>query len=253
MKKMQYVAMLCLPLLGQAQTSEVQIAGSNYPVIFADTNLSSVVRQHIASDLTIVFSLAPSFEEAMGGDEVKATVDLPGGGTSIANLHWEGVFRPSERYSMFDDEKRDGFFLVNYDNQKSIRVNKLASDRYLQAFTWMKANSNAVQKAYKFVALMNNTNLVSQPTQVLRNLSHIVPTVTLSDDEIRTGFALMQKDKYLGISALSFFVEQRSEADDAEVPVFHLFAVKKTNPFENIAMAYPILYHKGRWGFGKIW
>ena len=69
MKTLHYIALLCcisLPLLAQAQTSQVHIAGSNYFIEFKDAMLSATNRQRIASDLTIVFSLSASFEELKG-------------------------------------------------------------------------------------------------------------------------------------------------------------------------------------------
>jgi len=219
---------------GQTQAVQVHISGSDYPVEFADTSISFTNQQRIASDMTTVFSLVTSFDNSKG-DEIDT-----------------GVFQlmPSASALLLAEEG-DNLVIIDNNNMKGIRINKILSDKYLHAFTLLDTNTNAVQKAYEFVALMNSTNLVSQPIQVLRNLSHIVPIEPLSDDEVRVGVAGMQTYKYPGISVLNFSLQPRIEADGVEVPVVDLFAARKSDVLKNIA--FPILYHDRRWGFGKIW
>ena len=245
---MCYVITFCLPFLGQAQTAEVQVAGSNYPVLFADTNLSFAVRQRIASDLTIAFSPAPSFEEAMGGGlvgSVEASIPLPGGGTAVTSLngrdYWDGVFKPSTLGLMLPDgERREGIFLVDYNNQKSLRLNKVASSNYLHAFTLVDAHSNTVQKALAFATTLKNTDWDAQPLQVLKDLLHMTPGDREEfPEDAYLGFAKdiqQAMPPVTGVSALGFSLQKRPEVGGEEVLVYGGL----------------LLFYDGRWGFGKF-
>jgi len=235
-------------------------------VTFADTNLSFKVRQRIASDLTIVFSPATSFEVAQGGggQGVEATIALPGGGTSVITHngrdYWEGAFKPYSFACMLPDEMREGVFLVDYDNQKSVRMTKAASDKYLQALVWVDAHSNTVKKAHEFVALLNSPDLLSKPIQVLKDLGHSKPLSNAdennppSDAEIRAVFEKhICSGKYPGISVLNFYVKQVPEIGNAKIPMALLFAINKADPEPPDGIdAVPIGFYKGKWGFGNF-
>lgn len=239
MKRITLSCCLYLPFLAQAQTTAlVHVAGSDYPVIFADTNLSSIVKKRVASDLAIVFSLAPSFEELKSGREVA-----------------EGVFSLNIDMSMFClSEWNEGISIVDQINAKNIQVNKVVSDKYLQTFALMKVHSNAVQKAHEFVALMNSTNLLSQPIQVLRALRHVelLPEgEDLSDDGVRQFATERQKYKYPAISSRNFFLQRIPQLDDAEVLVACLYMIDKSDPSPEKVYGVPIDFYKGRWGFGR--
>ena len=244
MKKLLH-ATLFLPLFGLAQTAQVHIAGAEYPVIFADTNLLPTAMQRIATDLTVVFSPALSFEEAKGRGldaMVKATVPLPGGGTSITNINgvgrWAGAFKPSLDKTLFSEEE-EGFFIVDYDNQKSVQVSKVASSNYVHAFKLMDAHSNAVQKAYAFAVMLKTTDWSTQPIQALKGLHHMTPEDrdAFNDDYYRTFAEEMQQHVTLGITALGFSLKKRPEVGDKIVLVYGSL----------------LLYYDGRWGFGKYW
>ena len=238
MKKMQYVVMLCLPFLAQAQTAQVHIAGSDYPVKFTDTNLVATVKQRIATDLTIIFSLSPPFEEL----KAKETD--------------QGIFRLADETQFFWDES-EHIFLVDKDNKKSIRVDKPLSDKYLKAFTWIDANSNTVKKAHEFVAILNSPDLLSKPPQVLLGLCHVEPLSDIeknnppSDTEIQAIFA---KDffplTYLTISAQNFYFKEIPEIGGKEIPLLLIFAVGKSDPMKN--SIHFAGFYKGKWGFGRF-
>ena len=152
--------------------------------------------------------------------------------------------------------RRYGFFLVDQNNQKSIRVDGVASSNYLHAFALMDAHSNAVQKAHEFVTWLNNptNNLTALPLQELKNLHHMTPSNRLSlfNDEAYLGFAEeIEECKVFEVSALCFYVQSRPEVGGEEVPVIALFTAKKSDPSD--PLAFPILFHNGRWGFGKYW
>ena len=159
MKRLILFCCSCVPFWVQAQTAQVQIAGTSYPVIFADTNLSSKVKQRIASDLTILFAPASSFRDARGGgaDEVE-----------------EDVFRPSSLRTLFPDEaeKRAGIFLVDRDNEKSVRVDKAASSNYVHAFKLVDAHSNAVAKLGAFVTQVNDPGWLTKTAKERRDMFH---------------------------------------------------------------------------------
>lgn len=260
MKKLYDITILCLvglSTLGQAQTPQVHIAGHDYPVVFEDATLSVTNRQRIASDLTLVFFPAPSFEKAMGGggDEVEAATPLPGGNTAIANEngvdYWEGAFKPG-RSSMLRGENREGIFLVDYGGQKSVRVTAVVSSNYVNSFVLMETHSNAVQKAHEFIALLNRPDLLAQPLQVLKGLHHLLPKEEGVGDDIYLGFATdLQNNNVLAFSALNFVVRQVSQLDNAELPIIGLFTVDKSDP--SFIVSIPIIFHNGRWGFGKYW
>jgi len=247
MNKMSYVTLslwLGMSFGGQAQTTQVQIAGTNYPVIFVDTNLSSTVKKRITSDLTFVFSSALSFEDATGGE-----------GTKIE----EGVYRPDQRTTMFPtDKEREGVLMVDRDNEKSVRVEKIASSNYLHAFVLMKTHSNAVKKASEFVALMNSPDLPTKPLQVLRSLFQDPPLIEAedrSDEELlRFPAVVLQPYQRPGFSALHFSLQKCPELDGAEVLMMYLYMIEKPNPAptgKNFGL--PIFFYNGRWGFGKYW
>jgi len=247
MKKLLHIALL-LPLLGQAQTAQVHIAGSDYPAIFAETNLSFKVRQRIANDLKIVFSPSSSFEEAQDQGtygEVDATVSLPGGGTAVTKdinglKLWAGVFKPNREKTVFTTEKEsEGIFLVDYNNVKSVRLNEVASSNYVHAFKLVDAHSNAVQKAHEFMAAMKNTDWSTQPLQALKNLHHLTPEdeADFRDIEDYRAFAeLAQQHLILKITALGFSLETRPEVGDKKVLVYG-----------NV-----LIFYDGRWGFGRF-
>jgi len=241
MKKLHHITLLCcigMSSIGQAQTAQVHIAGNNYPVAFGDTNLSMKVRQRIASDLTTALSHVSSFEETKGG-EVE-----------------DGIFCIN-RIFIFTLSESEDVLVVDQNNKKSMRVSKVLSDKYLKAFTWVDANSNTVQKAHEFVAMLNSPDLLSKPTQVLLNMGHFEPLSLIqentppSDAEIRAMFA---KDfypyKYPKISVLNFYFKEVSEINNAVLPLLFLFAVDKTDPSETGAV--PIGFYKGKWGFGSF-
>jgi len=236
MKKVHYVVLLCLPFLGQAQTVQVRIAGNNYPVGFADTSLSTTNQQRIASDLTIVFSPVSSFEQSKGR-EVET-----------------GVFQPDSSMSMLSsDKKREGIFIIDQGNNKSVRIDKVASDNYLQAFAFLKAHSNAVLKASEFVKLLNSANLLAQPIQVLRDLLYAeLPLTQEADEGVREYITEMQRNKFFGISALNFALKRLPDAGNVEVLVMELFMVDKTDPSDPSNFGtFLIDFHNGKWGFGR--
>jgi hypothetical protein len=210
--------------MGYAQSVQVRIAGSDYVVSFADTGLSVTNQQRIAADLTTAFSLTIS------SGKIKSM--------------------------LFTDES-ESVVIVDENNQKSMQIAKPLSDKYLKAFAWMDANTNAVQKAYKFVALLNSPDLLSKPAQMLLNLGHFDPLSGIkendppSDTEIR---AVIAQDvfpyKYPGICALRFYFAPIPGNDDAGIPMIFLFVVDKTDPTKIDAV--PIGFYKGKWGFGNF-
>lgn len=237
MKKLHYIAMSLLPLLGQAQTAQVHIAGTAYPVIFADTNLLFAVHQRIASDLTVCFSPASSFDDAAGTEKE------------------EGVYPPNLFHTMFPcEEMCDGFSLVDYDNQKSVRVSRVASSNYLHAFTLMEAHSNAVQKLQDFIVALKDPNLPAGPLQALKDLHNSTPedrAEAFSDSDYREFVRGLQANRILGSCALAFTVQPCPELGNAEIPMTVLFTAHRSDP--SFAIGLPILFHNGRWGFGKYW
>jgi len=241
MKKPHRVVLLyciCLPFFGQAQTAQVCIAKTNYPAEFLDANLSFTNRQRIATDLTLVFSLAPSFENARERREIE-----------------NGVFKPNIDISMFGwDEKSEGIFLVEQNNQKSIRIDKVASDLYLKSFALMKTHSNAVQKAHEFVTMLNHTNLLALPIQDLRGLFHpeLLSKEDFSDDEARALVTGLQKHNFLGISVLNVFLQRVPQVDNAEVLVMGVYMVDKINPSQEKSYGWTFDFYKGKWGFGRV-
>jgi len=230
---------LCLPFFGQAQTVQVCIAKTNYPVEFLDANLSMTNQQRIASDLTLVFSLATSFEEARG------------------NRVAEGVFRPDIDETMFCFSRwGEDFLLVDQNNQRSIRVKKAGSDRYLKSFALIKTHSNAVHKAKEFVTMLNATDLSALSVQELRGLIHaeLWPEGedNNSDEGIQKFFEIVQKYRCLDICALNFFWQKMPEDENAKVLVAGLYMVDKANPPVENPTAWPIEFYKGKWGFGRM-
>ena len=227
MKKLHQTALLCvigMSGIGYAQTAQVQIAGSSYLAVFADTSLSVTNQQRIAAELTTAFSLTTS---------------------------------PDKLRSMLYGDERDDVVVTNENEQKRMQVAKPLSDKYLKAFGWMDANTNAVQKAHEFVALMNSPDLLSKPAKVLINLGHFEPFSLIeennppSDDEIRAEIA---KDffpyKYFGICALRFYFKKMPENDDVKIPVVFLFAADKKDPTQIDGV--PIGFYKEKWGFGDF-
>jgi len=154
------------------------------------------------------------------------------------------------------DETREGIFLVDYDNQKSVRVSQVASSNYLHAFTLVDTHSNAVKKAYEFVAFLKSPDLASKPLQVLKGLHNTPPEEREKeafDEDIYRGFATeLQQSKILGFCVLNFAVRQHPELGNAEVLVNILFTADKTDPSDYV-FGLPIVYYKGKWGFGKYW
>ena len=261
MTKVCTAALICLPLLLQAQTAQVYIAGTNYPAFFADTNLSATVQQRMASDLTVVFSAVPSFQAARSSP-VASTVPLPGGGTSIIKTSlqssWEGAYIPYRFRCMFiKEENLNGVFLVDYNGQKSVRVTQAVSDRYLQAFAQMETHSNAVQKLQEFIALVKSPGLSSLPLQILEGMHNTPPSYReeYGEDEYRS-FAreLEQKVQIFDCSALNFLVEPQlyPEFGTDEIPITFLFTKLKSSP-SGYVLGLPLLFHNGKWGFGKYW
>ena len=253
MKKAHLIALYCLvgvSSIGQAQTAQVHIAGSDYPVTFADTNLSFTVRQRIASDLTVVFSPAPSFEElgkGKGGYVTKADVEL----------EKAGFLTPDSNISLFPTrEKLDGVFIVTQDNQRSVHVNQVAFSNYVHAFKLIHTHSNEVKKAHEFVAVMSRPDLSTQPIQFLKSLCHVPPLSrdeNLSDEEVTRFFTeMLGTVRYPGISALHFFVQKRPEFDGAEVLGMYLYMIETQDP-DTLGSVFglTILFHNGKWGFGR--
>jgi len=231
--------------MGQAQTSQVHIADATYPVIFADTNLSSLVKQRIAADLTVCFSPATSFDDAMGrgGDEVEAAAPLPGGNTAITTQngadYWEGAYKPYDFAGMLPDEMRKNIFLVDYNNQKSVRVTAAASSNYLNAFTLVDTHSNTVQKLHVFLATLKNTDWSQQPLQAMKDLLHLTPQEReqLSADDYRDFAEAVKQNATLGVTVLQFSWATRPEAGGKKVLVYG-----------------PVtLFYEGRWGIVNFW
>ena len=240
MKTSHYIVLFCcisLPFLAQAQTAQVHIAGSDYPVVFTDTNLSAQIQQRMATDLTFVFTFASSFEE-LKDSEVET-----------------GVFEIGNTLPLFLWENKH-IFIVATNNTPSVRIDNFVSDKYLKAFAWMDANSNTVQKAREFVATLNSPDLLSKPTQELLSLRHFMPLSSIyennppSDAELRAymadGPALFT---YPGFSALCFYFQEIVEVE-AEIPLLLLPMVSKTDPSD--WTAFPIGFYKGKWGFGNF-
>ena len=235
---MKRIALLCcisLPFLAQAQTSQVYIAGSNYPVTFADTNLSAQVQQRMAVDLTFIFSFASSCEELKD------------------NQIEPDVFQTSNTLPLFSWE-HNHMFIVATNNITSIRIGKVVSDKYLKTFTWMDANSNTVQKAREFIATLNSPDLLSKPTQTLLNLYHFEPLSGLEENNPPSGAetrenltAVFFPFNYPGFSALHFYFKEVPEVN-MELPLLFLPMVSKSNPSEWIA--FPVGFYKGKWGIG---
>ena len=237
MKALHRIALLCcanLPLWGQAQTAQVHVAGSDYPVTFADTTLSATNRQRIASDLTTVFSLAVSFDK-LKGEEAES-----------------GVFKMEDPL-MFASGEDEYILIVERDDQQGIRVSKTLTDKYQQAFALVDSHSNAVQKAHEFVAMLNSTNLLSRPVdEVVQEVRHepLEGAYALSDNAIREIFVELQQLRFPGFSALHFSIQQFPQFDGADIPVINpFFVIHKTDPSRNIAT--PIDFYDGKWGFGR--
>ena len=233
------IALCCtsLSLLGQAQTAQVHIAGSDYPTEFADAKLSLTNQQRVASDLTVALSHISSFEVTKGR-EVES-----------------GVFR-LKRALIFTMSESEDVLVIDQNNQKSIRISKTLSDKYLQAFAWMDTHTNAVQKAHAFVTMLNSTNLLVQPVQVLRNLGHAKPLSDIDENNPPDGEVLeffrddIQPNKFPGFSALNFYFKPIPEIDNMEIPLLLLFRFNKSTPSD--IFAYPIGFYKGKWGFGNF-
>ena len=234
MKKSHCVSLLCvasLSLLGQAQTTQIHIAGNKYPVEFGDSTLSITNRQCIASDLATIFSFASSFKDLEDREEVIKDFLFGDSSDEVNNI-----------------------FVTGPNDNKLVRVDKVLSDKYLPAFALMKANSNAVQKAYEFVALLNNPNLPSQPIQALRDLYHVAPLAENahhpSDTALQNFVTELQQYKMPGFSALRFSVQRLPEFGDADIPVIEcLFMFHKSNTGKTLTL--PIDFYNGQWGFGR--
>ena len=237
MKKMPYVAMLCLPLLGQAQTAQVHIAGVDYPVMFVDTNLSLEVKQRIASDLKIVFSSVPSFEKARGREAE----------SGVFKLRRFGLVIPH-------DERREGIFVIDKDNQRCISLNEFASSNYVAAFTLVDAHSNAVQKARAFAATVKNTDWSTKPLQALKDLHHMTPEdrEEYPEEAYLDFIKELQQSTFLEFSALTFSLRQCPEADNQTILGTGLYTLDGTDLADGV-FGFPILFYKGKWGFGKYW
>ena len=239
MNTKHHIALLCcigFPFFGQAQTAQVCIAKTNYPAEFLDANLSVTNRQRIASDLSLVFSLAPSFEELRRGGEIE-----------------DGAFKPNDDVAMFSfSEWSKDFLLVDKNNTKNIRITKAGSDRYLRSFALIETHSNAVQKAHAFVTMLNHTNLLTWTIQDLRGLFHAnLVSEDLSDDDIREIITEMQKYNFFDISALNFFLQRVSQIDNAEVLVMGLYMKDKINPSQEKYRGWSFDFYEGKWGFGR--
>jgi len=218
-------------VVAKPTASKVRIAGNDYPVEFEDTALSNNLRERINSDLTTLFSFASSFER-LKGQEVGA-----------------GAFRP---LTLFLNDC-EGFFILDDGSKKRVQVNKVFSDKYHQAFALMDAHSKTVQQVKDFIALMNNPSLLSQPTQILRDLCHfghpasVDEDVIPSDDEVRAIVSEMQQWKYLGISALGFGVEKSPKLGGAEVPIVFVLIVDKNEADPSEFGGYILEFSDGKW------
>ena len=106
-------------------------------------------------------------------------------------------------------EDRENVFVVEHDNQNNIRIEKTLSDKFQQAFVWMDAHTNIVKQAHAFVTMLNSTNLLTQPVQVLRELGHFKPLSNLDvnippDNEVLSFFTNdIHPNNFLGIRACS--------------------------------------------------
>ena len=236
---MKHIALLCcisLPFLAQAQTSQVHIAGSDYPVVFTDTNLSAQIQQRMAADLTFVFAVAPSLEY-LKGTEVET-----------------GVFQTRNILPVLAGED-DHIFIVATNNTPSVRIDTFVSDRYLKAFAWTDANSNTVQKARAFVATLNSPDLLSKPTQELLNLYHFAPLTEVYENnppdaiEIRAYLTTVQAFNYPGFSVLNFYFEEVA-AVGTKLPLLFLPMISKADPSKWMALSFG--FYKGKWGFGNF-
>jgi len=237
MKKLTLFCFLSLPLLGHTQTAIVQIVGQAYPVEFADTNLSAISRHRIASDLTTVFELTPSFEQ-LKGREISP-----------------GVFQFGDAL-MFTSGEEKYLSIVATNNSPSIWIKEALSDKYQQAFALVDAHSNTIQKAHEFVTLLNSTNLLSlSPVQVIRQICHITPDAETNDppneelDAIQRLAANFLQWRYPGFSVLNFSSRQVLDLGEAaEYPVILLFTVDKSTPSK--MFAFPMVFYNGKWRFG---
>ncbi|MCL1919599.1 MAG: hypothetical protein FWG50_00750 [Kiritimatiellaeota bacterium] len=241
MKRLISVCCVSLPLLGLAQTAQVHIAGSDYPVVFADMNLTGNVKQRIVAEMTTAFSLGYPFDD-LKGQEIET-----------------GVFQLNEDTAIFWEEQK-AVSLADKGNGKSIQVGKALSDKYLQAFAWMDTHSNTVQKAQAFVATLNSPDLLSKPFPVLLGMLHFDPLSDMEENDPPSDFkirGMFQKDfhpyKYLGVTVSSFYFKPVPELGGKEIPLLLLFAVDKSGPVPPATVCpLPIGFYKGKWGFGNF-
>ena len=231
-RKMIRISLFCclgMSHWGLAQTAQVHIAGSNYPAKFDDTSLSFTNRKRIASDLTILLAVVPSFEE-LKGREIKA-----------------GVFQ----LSWLSSKALDGFFLLDDAGKKSMIIDKTASDKYLNAFAVMDAHASSVQKANEIVTLLNSNRLASQPMQVLKDLyrcgyfSNLSEDYSPPEDEVWEILNEMQKWRYLGVSALCFETKKAASSDGAEIPQVLIFTLDKATSTK--VGTCPLVFDNGKW------
>ena len=207
-----------------------------FPVEFEDIALSGTDRQRIVSDFEMFFSCASSFEK-LKGREIQA-----------------GVFCPS----ILPLEDHDGILILDDRGKKSVQINKVFSDKYLQAIALMDAHSEAIQQVKEFVTLMNSPDLLSQPIQVLQDLCRFEhpPDVnedySPSDKEIRATIAEMQKRKYIGVSALYFDVGTSTRFRNVKVPQIMVFRGDKNQADPLDFGGYLLEFYNGKWRQGWL-
>ena len=158
---------------------------------------------------------------------------------------------------MFEsDEVLEATILVDYNGQKSVRVTQTLSDLYLQAFSRMETHTNTVKKANAFIETLKNPKLASQPLRVLKALHHMPDKYRgeFNEDAYRGLAELLQESKIMGFSALNFTMKKPPfpEFGTAEIPSI-ILSMTITEDAEKQAFGLPLIYYKGKWGFGKYW
>ena len=218
-----------------AQTS-FTVGTNSVPVEFEDTTLSLTNRQTIASDLSIIFSYATSFDalkgEGVSGSSETFFLNTP----TPPRLPFEG--RPD--IQIFHDA-----------NSQHISVGKAVSDAYLEAIALHDNHVDEFQKANAFLALLNNPQLLTQPVSILRGLHHVAPltpTVDPPDAAIIAFATETQVFSYPGISLLDFSYIDIPQVSETPLLSFNLLFVQKTD--SSTCMRFPVIYFAEKWGLG---